>query len=390
VKTLLLSLAALVLALVGGATAAAGEEQPAAAKSQLRLPPPTGTRPIGTTTLYLTDNSRRDPLARERTQRRLVVQLWYPAATRGGPRAAYTSPAIASRLETAFALPQGTFSSLPTYAGLAAPIARGRHPLLLLSHGLGTLREFQTALASELASRGYIVAAIAHTYDAAAVEFANGSVVEGTAPAQPTESQRALLLRTRVGDVRFVLDELLKRSRTRTSPLAGRITPDRIGVLGHSLGGATAAAAMLGDPRIRAGLDLDGTMSGAVVAKGLRRPFMLIVGDHGGLTPDQAQFFRRLHSTRYALSLRGAGHYSFTDLPLFGAAVPGLGHAFDIGTINPLRAHATISAYAAAFFDRTLRGREATVLDGPSPAYPEVTFVSAEPQRTFVRRGVAA
>jgi predicted dienelactone hydrolase len=343
VKTPLLSLAALVLvaalaALVAGATAAAGEEQPALAKSQLRLPSPTGTRPIGTTTLYLVESSRRDPLARERTQRRLVVQLWYPAATDGAPRAAYTSPGIASLLET--------------------------------------------ALASEHASRGYIVAAITHTYDAAAVEFANGSVVEGTVPAKPTESQRALLLRTRVGDVRFVLDELLKRSRARTGPLAGRITPDRIGVLGHSLGGATAAAAMLGDLRIRAGLDLDGTVFGAVVAKGLRRPFMLIVGDHGGLTPDQAQFFGRLRSTRYALSLRGAGHYSFTDLPLFAAALPGLDQAFDIGTINPLRAHATISAYAAAFFDRTLRGRQATLLDGQSPAYPEVTFVAAEPQRT--------
>jgi hypothetical protein len=134
---------------------------------------------------------------------------------------------------------------------------------------------------------------------------------------------------------------------------------------------------MLAEPRIRAGLDLDGTVFGAVVAKGLGRPFMLIVGDHGGLTPDQGQFFRRLRSTRYALSLRGARHYSFTDLPLFAGALPGLDQAFDIGTIDPLRAHATIGDYVATFFDSTLRNRHATLLDGPSPAHPEITILTA-------------
>lgn len=376
-----LAIVATVVGLVGGSTAAAGSAKESADTPQLQLPAPTGTQPIATATLYLRDRTRRDPLAPTRTRRRLVVQLWYPTATASGSHTAYMSPGIASPLEAAFELPHGTFS-FATAASKAGPIARGRHPLLLLSHGLGTLREFSTALAGDLASRGYVVAAISHTYDAAAVEFANGRVIQGTAPVEPTERQRALLLRTRLADVRFVLDNLLKRARARTGLLARRIDRDKVGALGHSLGGATASAAMLSDSRIRAGVDLDGSVFGPVVAKGLGRPFMLLVGDHGGeLTADQAQFFDRLRSKRYALTLRGAGHYSFTDLPLFAAALPGLNEAFEIGTIDPLRADRILRIYVAAFFAESLLHRPQTLLRAPSTAYPEVRFVGVNGKR---------
>jgi predicted dienelactone hydrolase len=379
IARLRLTATAVVVVALGGLVACAAtgtrSAEGAAPKTELRLPPPTGTRAIGTATFYLVDRARRDPFAPTRTPRRLVVQLWYPAAHDDDrPDAPYLSPRVASLLEAAFQLPSGTFSSFAIDAGLRPHVAPGRHPLLLLSHGLGTLRELHTALAVDLASRGYIVAAIAHTYDAAAVELADGRVIRGTAPDDPTNRERDLLLRTRVADVRFVLDELLERSRLPTGWLAGTIASGRIGALGHSLGGATAAAAMLTDNRIRAGVDLDGSLFGSVVAQGLTRPFMLVVGDHD-LTPDQAQFMRRLRSTRYALRLRGAGHYSFTDLPLFAAGLPGLARAFDLGTIDPQRASRALRAYVAAFFAETLLGRKQALLRGPSTAYPEARFL---------------
>src|SRR5690349_2953197 len=158
---------AVALLLVLAAAARAGNAT-STETSGLRLPPPTGTHPIGTTTLALVDRGRRDPLAPSSTDRRLLVQLWYPTVVRRGPHAAYASPQIAALLQNVFKLPNGTFL-FKTAATLDAPPAAGRHPLLLLSHGLGTLPEFSSALAGDLASRGYLVAAIAHTYDAAAV-----------------------------------------------------------------------------------------------------------------------------------------------------------------------------------------------------------------------------
>ena len=367
----------LVAGAVAAATAPARAEPTPRATPGLQLPEPAGERPVGVVRLELTDRRRADPLAGGSTFRRLVVQLWYPAATDAGARASYLPPRTGSLLETALDLPAGTLTPLRTRAAARPSVARGRHPLLLLSHGLGTLSEFHSALSTELASRGYVVAAIAHTHDAAAVELAGGRVIQGTAPANPTARQRALLLGTRIADLRFVLDELVAGSRARTGLLSGRIATAKVGVLGHSLGGATTAAAMLVDRRIRAGVDLDGSIWGRVAAKGLDRPFMLVVGDDAGgrLTPDQARFFQRLRSSRYALRLRGAGHFTFTDLPLFRNAFPGLDRAFSIGTIDPLRAHQALGDYVSAFFDQSLRHQREPLLDGPSPAYPEVVFL---------------
>jgi hypothetical protein len=47
----------------------------------------------------------------------------------------------------------------------------------------------------------------------------------------------------------------------------------------------------------------------------------------------------------------------------------------DIGTIDPARAVPAEEAYLSAFFDRWLRGHDNHLLDGPSPRYPEFTFV---------------
>jgi hypothetical protein len=66
--------------------------------------------------------------------------------------------------------------------------------------------------------------------------------------------------------------------------------------------------------------------------------------------------------------------------------LPGLDQAFDIGTIDPLRAHRAVCAYHAAFFDHTRRNRQAPLLERPSAAYPEVRFLPMEP-RSPLRAG---
>jgi hypothetical protein len=46
-----------------------------------------------------------------------------------------------------------------------------------------------------------------------------------------------------------------------------------------------------------------------------------------------------------------------------------------IGTADPIRAVAALRAHVGSFFDRWLRDRDDHLLDGPSPHYPEITFV---------------
>ncbi len=132
-------------------------------------------------------------------------------------------------------------------------------------------------LTEDLVSHGFVVVTVDHPYDGAAVEFPNGAIVKSTPLAVPGndkvltyETWYAMvkpLLRVRVADVRFVLDELAiidagknpdADGRQLPHNLAGTLDLKRIGMFGHSLGGATMAQVMRADSRIRAGLSLDG------------------------------------------------------------------------------------------------------------------------------------
>ncbi|MFG2918251.1 alpha/beta hydrolase [Kitasatospora sp. NPDC048298] len=356
--------------------APAAQAAPAAPARAIDLPAPTVGRPVGTTSLHLVDHGRLDPFAPVPGPRELMVQLWYPArGTAGRPRAPYITPRVAAAIERILPLDPGTLALLRPTALADAPAHPGPLPLLLLGHGRGGTRSNCTALAEELAAHGYLVAAVDHTYDAAAVEFPDGRLVLGALPENPPDRDAAERkeIAARVGDLRFVTDELTG------GRLPFRVDEERIGVLGHSMGGAAAAEALRQDPRLRIGLDLDGGLFGSPVPElGLDRPFLLLtsIDDH-----DTWQRWREHHHA-WGRQLRtlGAGHLSFTDLP--HAAAPG--HLADhlpaetyaglLGTLAPTRATALTRSYVRAFADRFLRDRPTPLLDGPSPRHPEIEF----------------
>ncbi|MFJ6618667.1 alpha/beta hydrolase family protein [Kitasatospora sp. NPDC091335] len=367
----------LALAGLGGAAALlpAGPVH-AAPPRTIDLPAPTVGRPVGTTTLHLVDRDRPDPFAPVPAPRELMVQFWYPArGTAGRPRAPYITPRVAAAIEQNLPLDPGTLTRVRPTARAGAPVHPGPLPLLLLGHGRTGGRSNCTALAEELAAHGYLVASVDHTYDAAAVEFPDGRLVRSVLPENPPDWDAAEReeIAVRVADLRFVTGELTG------CRLPFRVDPDRIGVLGHSMGGATAAEALRQDPRLRIGLDLDGGLFGSPVPElGLDRPFLLLTAldDH-----DTWQRWREHHHA-WGRQLRtlGAGHLSFTDLPHTAAPghladhLPAGAYASLLGTIAPARATALTRAYVLAFADRFLRDRPAPLLDGPSPRHPEIEF----------------
>ncbi|MFC6929428.1 hypothetical protein ACFQHO_03055 [Actinomadura yumaensis] len=157
-------------------------------------------------------------------------------------------------------------------------------------------------------------------------------------------------------------------------------------MFGHSFGGATAAQAMARDRRIRAGIDLDGSVDGPVQYTGLGRPFMLMANaTHGrGNDPSWARFWRHLRGWRLQLRLRDSGHQTYTDvaplvrqlenaLPLPPDVVAEMTER--IGTIDPGTAVAAQRAYIGSFFDLHLRRHDDRLLSGPSPRHPEIEFV---------------
>ncbi|GAA2214066.1 alpha/beta hydrolase [Nonomuraea monospora] len=323
------------------------------------LPEPTGSKPVGTTTLHLTDKSRPDPWNPEALHRELLVSLWYPAKKAAGRRAPYMTAQESAAVLKGFPVAPETLTKVTTHARLKAPAAAGRRPLVIMSPGFSFPRATLTSLAEDFASRGYLVAAVEHTYESVATTFPDGRTT--TCLACVDGQDHAKVAASRVKDVRFVLDELIGGGWGR------RIDRSRIAMVGHSVGGYAAAQAMLADGRIRAGVNLDGTFR---VNEPLKRPFMLIGAPKshapGGTDESWKQAWRNLAGWKRWITVDGTDHSAFVDYAVLRPQVGLPGQALDGG-----RALEITRAHLAGFLDRHLLGRRTPVKD-----YPEVTVHS--------------
>ena len=374
--------------MIGGmGTSADAGDAPAGQGHTPYLPEPTGPCPAGTTSLYLKDTSRPDPWAAGVSARELMVSLWYPAAPSDGRRARYMTPAESELQLTSRGItgvPPDALSTVRTNAvSDATPAGRQRSlPLVVLSPGFTNSRSTLTALAEDLASHGYVVAGIDHTYESYATAFPDGRVTTCLAREAPRRDRGEKVVAGRAADVSFVLNELTGAHPP--WPGAALIDPSRIAMAGHSIGGAAAISAMLADSRIRAGIDMDGATHAQIPDEGLSRPFLFlgkqssytpgIRGKQGGPAITWERDWKLLTGWKRWLLVAGAIHASFTDLALLADQI-----GIDTGAGLPgARSLDITRAYVRAFFDQHLRSKPQALLDQPSPRYPEVTFCPRE------------
>ncbi|MBE1490738.1 alpha/beta hydrolase family protein [Plantactinospora soyae] len=355
--------------------------------ARLTLPPPTGPHRVGTVSLHLVDRSRPDPVAGPGHYRELMAGVWYPAThdARRHPVAPWL-PAAPMRALLASAGFDADAVAAPLTAGhLGAPVLRtpGRLPVIVYSHGNDSNRAEATIVVQELASHGYVVVTVDHTYDGFS-EFPDGRL---TVPLDlsftPWDSTH---------DIRFVLDCIEDLAAGR-NPDAGRrrlpiglgaaLDLRRIGMFGWSKGATATALVMTQDRRVRAGLSFDGPMQSNPPVGDIDRPFMLMTAEYNrAAEPSVDEIWSYyLHGWRLNVHADGAAHSSYIDhqwlYPQL-ATITGMSDeelADLIGTLDPVRAVRIQQAYPLAFFDLHLRGR-GRLLDGPNPAFPEVRFIA--------------
>ncbi|GAA1003811.1 esterase [Acrocarpospora pleiomorpha] len=344
------------------------------------LPSPTGDRPVGTTVLYLTDTSRPDPWDLDVQARELKVTVWYPTERRDGQRAPYMTPKESELLLKGSGMastPYDTLSKTRTNAVQDAEPVREKLPLVVLSPGFTKPMSTLTSLAEDLASRGYVVAGIDHTYESYATTLSDGRVAECLACDSDTDPGfHAGLVQGRAADVSFVLDQLTSKWKH-----SGLIDRTRMAMVGQSIGGASTVAAMVKDPRIRAGIDMDGTTYARIPKSGLSRPFMFLGSrEHvpGGRDNSWDRDWKLLTGWKRWLVLSDAEHQSFTDIPLV-ADVLGLEPL--PGMLPAARGAELTRAYVAAFLDQHLRGTPQPLLDQASARYPEVKVCMVEQKK---------
>lgn len=336
-----------------------------------------------------------------------MVSIFYPAeAAERLPFAPQMLSAAAARWDqdiAALGLPSGTvdWAATRTHARRGAAAAAGwrGNPIILYSPGKNVPRTLGTVLVTDLASHGYVVVTVDHTYETVEVEFPGGRV---ETMRQSDEDSGPVIRKdvaVRVTDLRFVVD-MLHVVRAGRNPDAGAtqlprglnraLDTSRVGAFGHSLGGATAAQLMHDDRRITAGIDLDGALIApdgplsSVATDGLDQPFLIMdseLADH--TNPGLAEFWDNLRDWRLNLQLTGSAHYSYTDLQVqlpqlaAAASIPLTDPMFTglIGTIDADHSVHAQSAYIAAFFDRMFKHRNGRLLREPSPHFPQMRFV---------------
>jgi len=365
------------------------------AQESVVLPAPSGPYAVGRTKYDWVDESRRETLGSEAGRREIVVFVWYPAAAApGATKAAWLPPCWADQLlayelkttpELLSAQQKESIEAVHTNAVVDAPPLRDRtkFPLLLFAPGYNQLPTSYSQLIEDIVSHGYVVAAIVPT-DFAPVTMLSGHrvVMRSDQIKHATAETFEKVLPIWTADMLFAFTRLA--STDPRGPLHGVIDFGKIGAFGHSFGGATAFEAALVEPRIKAAINLDGDMFGAVARNGLPKPIAIFedernlehrnnpesLSDHERQRLATYDLVLRHGKPGYRFTIRGARHMSFSDegmLPFVPQA-----EKASLGTIAPARALRIAEKYVEAFFDRYLKDLDVPVLRGTSREYPEL------------------
>jgi hypothetical protein len=344
--------------------------------------------------------------------RELVVWIWYPAES--APTAA-TAPYLPAGWEAVAQFLGFEADAIRSHAVEDATVASAptRFPTLVFSPA-GFPPLVLAAIVEEVASHGYVVAGINHTYESAVTVFPDGRVVPmdaemmrpvlGPLSGSPEAAfqARSDIAIDKAKDMRFVVDRLteLAAQPVGSERLAGRLDASRLGSFGHSLGGNAALEHGRLDGRCLAAANLDGAVWSAVGRVGLEQPVLQLLADHSelalpcedqvgaGVYPSVAwcgaertlmrdgwQTVYERARPGYCVLIAGSGHASFLDLgflPL--AAQSRAAGGLAAVQVDPLRAWRITCDFLLAFFDKHLLDNDAPLLDGQAVTHPEVRF----------------
>jgi len=325
---------------------------PAVLFPQYEQPQTTGSYEVATAKYTWVDQSRIDQFSQTGDHRALTVEFWYP-----------------QNADRAF-------------------------PLVVFSHGAFGFSGSNYSTFAELASNGYVVASIGHTHHAFYTVDTNGKLTTADADfinraaeinaVHDTQHEEEIFnttrewMKLRTDDENYVIDTILANVENSGSDvLFSLINTEEIGLIGHSLGGASSA--QLG--RLRNDIDavivLDGTMlgeetafeNGVTVLNDTPYPVPLLnvyaedhyVNSRESVGDGYNNFYATANAAcAYETVFKNAGHLNFTDLPLFS---PVLAKMLGVGTIDARYCIETMNEVVLAFFDSYLKNTGTPIIE---------------------------
>lgn len=361
--------------------------------------PTTGPYQVGTTEIHLIDPSRNEIYGEDtNAPREFMTQVWYPAEpgeknqqAQWMPDIEFAGPAIADKLDLpAFTLGHLQYVMANAYLE-AEPVQDGSvFPVLVFSHGWEGFKEQNIHQVEELASHGYVVIGISHTYGAVLTVFPDGRQIPTNQDALPDDvSDEAYdkasntLVQQWAGDISWILDELERRDQVSEFLfLSEMIDLEKVGVFGHSTGGGAAVEFCLTDDRCQAILGMDIWAEPAqpeILELHLSQPALSILSE-GWYHPNESDrnyeligtLAERAENDVVEIALLGTRHYDFTSLPLLTPLAAQLGLK---GPIPGTLGLEIINAETVAFFDKYLKGVKGINLEEISSQYPESLWI---------------
>jgi dienelactone hydrolase len=376
------------------------------------LPAPGGSYRVGRATYVWRDETRINSYAPVAdTKQDLAIWIWYPAAPTPSTRKSEYLPEYWCRAlmhHEGFILGKllsRDLTRVETHSWTDAEVSseQAMYPVVILRAGGGALSSDYTTLAEDLASHGYVVVSFDAPYRTVITAFRDGRVAiraaggdfDGMPSSSTTQHLATQLMNVWIADLKFVLDQLQELNvNDPTGRFKGRFDMRKVGVAGHSLGGATAAQFCHDDPRCAAGIDIDGMPFGDVIQNGLHQPFFFLMSDHSKESGSEPQTVERNiesiydhvpEGKRWGMTLTGANHFTFSDQMFTKSPILMffLRRAGVMGSLEKRRGLAITSACVHTFFDVYLKGAPADEMNSLPALYPELKMgiTTAFPQQ---------
>lgn len=343
---------------------------------KVELPKPTGKYKIGTVAFHWKDERREELWTKNpNDHRQIMVQLWYPTDEKSkGKKAPYIfdfekiRPSIEKYWED--------MPDVLHHATLNVPISKSesKYPVLVFSHGMNSSRFIYTSICEELASQGYVVASIDHTYwgpgvtfpDGKIVSFDDGMIARDKLDFNEIDSMMLEGITVMSADQAYVAQRL-KELNLNSKIFKNKLDLSKIGSIGHSMGGMAATASCLKYTAFKACISLDGLNYFLnKMPNPSSKPFLLLRNSQWGKKafPKIKKSYLEAWANPTVAIINGTKHNSFSDIPLIEPPEK------KDGMLEPLRAFQIISSYTVSFLDTHLKQSEKDM-----PKFSEMEFV---------------
>ncbi len=362
-----------------------------------QMPSPTGEFSVGTTEYYLVDENRKEIYGSDPDMpRELMVQAWYPVDKDHSDEyypwmkeMPYFSPEIGERFGIpGFMLEHLIYVDSTSFYGAPLSQNSANYPVILFSHGWLGFKEQNIYQVEELASHGYVVVGINHTYGAMMTVFPDGRSYARNRNALPEDvSDEAYyiasnkLVRQWTDDLEFIVGELTFMNIDQSNIFFNKMNLEEIGVMGHSTGGGASIEFCFENPICGALLGMDPWLEPVSTEKlesGHPEPMLLMFSDAWASIPEDEgnkPFVEKLVSNSVGwvseMVISDTMHFDFSITPVISPLTEFLGFK---GSLDGDRILEIINIYSVEFFDKFLGTTDSYLLEGNNLDFPEVLF----------------